>query len=204
MDNYKHLMQMIGLITALRWLWRERDDYFVGGNLTVYFSPQQKKSEHFRGPDFFVVLGVEAARPRSSWVVWEEGGKYPNLILEILSDSTRAVDRGEKKQIYQDVFRTPEYFLFDPETEELEGFRLVAGKYQPMTPDDGGRFPSDQLDLLLGAHDGEVRFYTRDGQLALRPEDEAVLERRRADEERRRADDAVAELARLRARLGET
>jgi len=39
-------------------------------------------------------------------------GKYPNLIVEILSDSTAAIDRGLKKQLYQ-AFRTPDYFWFD-------------------------------------------------------------------------------------------
>ena len=37
----------------------------------------------------------------------------------------RAIDRGLKKHIYQDIFRTPDYFLFDPETLELAGFHLV-------------------------------------------------------------------------------
>jgi Uma2 family endonuclease len=139
MENYRHLMQMLALIATLHWRWRGRTDYFVGGNLSIYFSEQRRKSDTFRGPDFFVALGVDGARERRSWVVWEEGGKYPNVIIELLSDSTRRVDRGEKKQIYQDVFRTPEYFLFDPETAELEGFRLVGGRYESIEPDPAGR-----------------------------------------------------------------
>jgi Uma2 family endonuclease len=207
MESYRHLMQMLWLIATLRWHWRDRSDYFVGGNLTVYFSPRQMKSEDFRGPDFFVVLGVDGTRERASWVVWEEDGKYPNVILEILSDSTERKDRGEKKQIYQDVFRTPEYFLFDPESRVLEGFRLVSGRYQPMPPDAAGRLESDQLDLLLGVLDGEVRLYTRDGRPIPKPEEAAVQaqvraddEKRRADDEKRRADEAEARLAELLAR----
>jgi hypothetical protein len=118
------------------------------------------------------------------------------LIVEILSDSTRNIDRGEKKQIYQDIFRTPEYFLFDPETCELEGYRLVAGKYEPIAPDDAGRMRSGQLDLWLGVHEGQLRFYRPDGTLAPTAEEEALSERRRADE-------AAEELAQLRARLGD-
>lgn len=49
----------------------------------------------FRGPDFFAVLGVEANRE------------------ELLSPSTAAVDRGVKKDLYEQVFRTPDYFVFD-------------------------------------------------------------------------------------------
>ena len=98
METYLHLRQMILLLTSLEWWWRERNDFFAAGNLTVYYSRRQKKSEHFRGPDFFVVLGVER-KPRKSWVVWEEDGKYPHAIVEVLSDSTASTDRGLKKQI---------------------------------------------------------------------------------------------------------
>jgi hypothetical protein len=113
MENYQHLMQMLALIATLRWLWRGRTDYFVGGNLTIYFSERQRKSEDFRGPDFFVALGVDGTRERRSWVVWQEDGKYPNVIIEFVSASTEKIDRGEK-QIYEDVFRTPS--TTDPET----------------------------------------------------------------------------------------
>jgi Uma2 family endonuclease len=99
-ETHLHLLQILLLLNCLNWWWRDRQDYFATGNLTIYYSPDQRKSEDFRGPDFFVVLGTDP-KPRKSWVVWEENGKYPNLIIEILSDSTAATDRGLKKQIYQ-------------------------------------------------------------------------------------------------------
>ncbi len=49
----------------------------------VYFSAAQLKSEDFRGPDFFAVLGVPKAE-RKSWVVWQEG-KAPDVVIELLS-----------------------------------------------------------------------------------------------------------------------
>jgi Uma2 family endonuclease len=210
METIQHLMQMLALIATLRYWWRDRTDYFVGGNLTIYYSPRQKKSEDFRGPDFFVVLGVDGTAKRASWVVWEEGGRYPNLILEILSESTKKIDRGEKKALYQDVFRTPEYFLFDPETAVLEGWRLAGGRYQAMEPSGAGYFWSEQLELFLGVVEGEVRFFTADGRLVLKPEEDAEQqrqqaerERQRADREQRRAESAEAEAAALRSKLGD-
>lgn len=113
LESYLHLNQIYVLLKSLEWLWKERLDYFAAGNLTIYYSPNQKKSEFFRGPDFFVVLGTSKNPPRKSWVVWEENGKYPNVIVEILSDSTALTDREEKKVIYQDIFRTPDYFSSD-------------------------------------------------------------------------------------------
>lgn len=164
MEGYLHLIQMVLLLETLEQHWQHRTDYFAAGNLTVFFSPRQIKSEKFRGPDFFVVLGTEK-KPRKSWTVWDEDGRYPNMIVEILSESTQALDRGLKKQIYQDVFRTPDYFWFDPETLELAGFHIVEGRYQPLTPDAQGRLHSAQLGLLLGLHEGKLRFFTMEGKL---------------------------------------
>ena len=126
-----HRKQMELLIRSLEGWWQERQNFYVSGNLTICYSPNQRKSEDFRGPDFFVVLGAER-RERKSWVVWQEEGKYPNVIVEILSDSTAAIDKGLKKQIYQDTFRTPDYFWFDPETLEFKGFHLVDGQYHEL------------------------------------------------------------------------
>lgn len=163
-EGYLHLIQMLLLLETLDLFWQDRADFFAAGNLTIYFSPRQLKSEKCRGPDFFVVLGTEK-KPRKSWTVWEEDGRYPNMIVEILSDSTEALDRGLKKQIYQDVFRTPDYFWFDPETLELAGFHLVDGRYEPLIPDARGRLHSAQLGLLLGLHEGKLRFFTPEGEL---------------------------------------
>ncbi len=174
MESSTHLNQMLLLISCLQWYWRDRQDYFVAGNLTIYYSAKQKKSEHFRGPDFFVVLDTDPNPQRKSWVVWQEQGKYPNFILEILSDSTANTDRGLKKQIYQDIFRTPEYFWFDPDTEELKGFHLVDGFYQEIIPIEQ-KFWSEQLQLYIGVLDGKARFFNPDRELVLLPSESALL-----------------------------
>ncbi|MEM9693674.1 MAG: Uma2 family endonuclease [Myxococcota bacterium] len=189
MENYAHLMQMVALIATFKWLWRGRTDRFVAGNLTVYFSPVQKKSRDFRGPDLFVVLDVDATKKRNSWVVWEEGGRYPDVIFELLSPSTAETDRGAKKDTYQNIFRTPEYFLFDPETATLEGYALVAGRYQSLSPDAEGKLISQVLDLKLGVVGQELRLFTVDGSLVPKPEESALEAGRRADEQQQRADE---------------
>ncbi|MBT9313984.1 Uma2 family endonuclease [Leptothoe spongobia] len=175
-----HLRQMLLLIASLEWLWQDRNNFFVSGNLTVYFSPRQLKSRDFRGPDFFVVLGTER-RSRKSWIVWEEEGKYPNIIVEILSESTAKTDRETKKQLYQDTFRTPEYFWFDPDSLEFCGFVLMAGTYQPIELNENGYFWSQQLELYLGLHDSKLRFFTPAGDLVLSPEEAALKEKKRAN-----------------------
>jgi Uma2 family endonuclease len=176
LESYLHLQQMILLLTCLEWWWRDRQDFFAAGNLTVYYSPRQRKSEHFRGPDFFVVLGTER-KPRKSWVVWEEGGQYPNIIIEILSSTTAATDRGLKKQIFQDIFRTPDYFWFDPDTLEFKGFHLLDGQYEELEPNAEGRLWSRQLGLYLGVENTKLRFFTDQHQLIPTPAEAAEQER---------------------------
>jgi Uma2 family endonuclease len=177
LESYAHLQQILILLQCLEWLWQERNDYFAAANLTIYYSPNQKKSEYFRGPDFFVVLGTERRLDRKSWVVWGEGGKYPDVIVEILSPSTAKIDRGEKKQIYQDIFRTPDYFWFDPETLELQGFRLMEGQYQAIEPTDRGWLWSDRLGLFLGIYQQQLRYFNREAELIPTPAEVAKQER---------------------------
>lgn len=111
------------------------------------------------------------------------------MIIELLSDSTANTDRGLKKQIYQDTFRTPDYFWLDPNSLEFEGFHLVDGKYLPLQPTEQGWLWSEQLQLFLGIQDQQLRFFTPDGQLVLTPEETAKA--------------AEALLAQYRQRFGE-
>ena len=186
LESNLHLRQILILIQCLEWAWQDREDYFATGNLTIYYSPNQKKSEEFRGPDFFVVLGTTRNQERKSWVVWQEGGKYPNVIIEILSESTAKIDREEKKQIYQDIFRTPDYFWFDPESLEFQGFTLIRGSYEPIEPGEQGWLWSQQLGLYLGIHQRQLRYFTPDGELVPRPEEAATQAQQRAEKESQR------------------
>lgn len=208
LETERHLKQIILLLLSLEWWWRDRpdapearrDNFYAAGNLTIYYSSRQRSSEEFRGPDFFVVLDTEY-RERTSWVVWEEDGKYPNLIVEMLSNSTAETDRGLKKQIYQDIFRTPEYFWFDPYSLEFQGFRPQNGsEYQAIAPNEQGWLWSQQLELYLGILEQKLRFFTPEGALVPAPAEAAIQERlqtqqerQRAEEERQRAEQAEAE-----------
>jgi hypothetical protein len=155
-------------------------------------------------------------------VSWEEDGRLPDVIVELLSPSTAQIDRNEKKDLYSRVWRTCEYFLYEPDTLKLEGFRLAGGAYLPIAPDGQGRLWSEQLGVSLGLWHGLyegneydwVRLFRPDGSLvpdaveaanqrAEAADQRAEVERQRAESERQRAEAAEAELARLRARYSE-
>ncbi len=196
MESPEHYNQLALLMACLNWLYQGRDDIFLGANLTVYFSEEQIKNRDFRGPDLFLVKDVEP-RKRSSWVVWHEGGRYPDFILELLSSSTSNTDRGLKKELYQTRFRTPEYFWFSPITFEFAGFRLIAGKYEAIEPDNQGRLWSEVLGLFLGIKDEKLRLFFEDEALVLTPEEIAKQQQQRANQEQQRADRLAARLKEL-------
>jgi Uma2 family endonuclease len=196
MESSQHLMQLLLLVSCLDWHWRDRDDYFIGANLTVYYSVEQLRSRDFRGPDFFLVTDTQK-RPRASWVVWQEGGRYPDLIVELLSDSTADMDKGLKKELYQSVFRTPEYFWYSPITQEFAGFKLVEQEYEEIPATAEGWRWSKVLDLYLGMVDGKLRYIGKDGVVVPTPEEYAEEERQRADREHQRAEALAAKLREL-------
>jgi Uma2 family endonuclease len=165
LETYLHLYQIFLLMNSLQRLWKDRQDFFVAGNLSIYYSPLQIKSQDFRGPDVFVVLNTDS-RPRKSWVIWQENYQYPNVIVEVLSPSTAKVDKTTKKSLYQNTFCTPEYFWFNPYNNlDFKGFRLQNRKYRPIKPNTQGYLWSQELGLYLGLYEGLVRYFTPEGQL---------------------------------------
>src|SRR5439155_21937795 len=196
-----HFAQIALLIDLVHCWFKGRDDYFAGGNMFIYYSWSESKKQDYKGPDFFFVKNVDRKRPREYWAIWDEGGKYPNLIIELLSPTTAVIDKTIKKTLYEQTFRTPEYFWYDQETEDLVGWRLKEGTYQPIEANDQGWKWSEQLGLWIGKWKGThmaleatwLRFYDRQGQLI-------PLQ---AEEELRRAKSAEAEVARLQALLAE-
>jgi Uma2 family endonuclease len=205
MDSPWHRAQMELLIASTEYRWRGRKDFYCGGNMFIHFSEERARNRDFKGPDFFVVLDTDHDRPRQYWAPWDEDGRYPNVIVELLSPTTADEDRTTKRVVYERTFRTPEYFLYDPSTRQLEGYRL-ARRYRRLEPADGGRLWSDELECWLGVWDGVfdghaatwLRFFEQDGTLIPTGEEAATV---RADAEARRADVAEAELARLKAEL---
>jgi Uma2 family endonuclease len=189
MESSVHYIQLALLVSCLEWLWRAQDDFFIGANLTIYFSRQQLKNREFRGPDFFLVKGTERC-PRRSWVVWEEDGRYPDLIIELLSDSTANVDRTLKKNLYQDRFRTQEYFWFSPETLEFAGFRRMGRSYQPIEPNAQGWRWSESLELYLGVRDRQLRYFSAEGQLVPTPAEAAEQAQQQAEQAQQQAEQA--------------
>ena len=215
METQRHKFQMDILIDTIQpWL-EQRTDGYVGGNMFVYYSLAQLKNQDFRGPDFFAVLGVPKTE-RLSWVVWEEG-KPPDVVIELLSESTANNDKNQKKLIYQNQMRVSEYFWYDPfNPNDFAGFDLNSGAYQQIALNEKNQLVSKVLDLALVRWEGNyrgvdatwLRWATLDGDLfptsqemvgiAQQRADEieqiAEQEKQRAEQEKQRAEQAELQL----------
>lgn len=184
------------LLEQVRYVLREQQNYFVGGNMFIYFSREQARNRDFRGPDFFFVKGVRWDPLRPYWAIWDEGGRYPNVIIELLSPTTAEEDLNTKKDVYQDTFRTPEYYCYDPDTQLLQGWRLAGQVYEPLQANNEGWLWCDQLQLWLGTWHG---LFQNNQSTWLRFHDQrGVVVPTFAEAERQRAEAAEAELARLK------
>jgi hypothetical protein len=183
----------------------------------VYYSQTQEKKNDFRGPDVFVVLDT-VRKERKSWVVWEEEGRTPDVVIELISPSTEKVDRGDKMRIYSKLLHVGQYFLFDPFTKELEGYELELGSmnYRRLEPDEQRWLLCRRLGLRVGVVPGSFGEITtewlrwidasgkvlpHDGEVAEAEAQRAEAEAQRAEAEAQRADRAERELLELRAKL---
>ena len=192
-----------------------RNDVYVGGNMAVYYSQLQTKKNDFRGPDVFIVLDT-VRRLRKSWVVWEENGRMPDVVIELVSPTTEAADRGEKMRIYEKILRVSNYYLFDPISCALEGYQLDPNtrSYVRIPPGPGGDLPCPVLGLSLGVRrgvyqgvetdwlrwiDSADRVVPTDEERASEAEQRASEAEQRAGQAERRLADALAKLAALEA-----
>ncbi len=115
-------------------------------------------------------------------------------MIEITSKSTKREDQQKKRELYRDVLRVREYFLFDP-TEDylkppLQGFRLVDGEFTPIEPVDG-RLPSEVLGLHLERDGRELRLFDPERHArVLKPAEQAIATKQRAESAEKRAESA--------------
>lgn len=103
------------------------DVHGVAGETYVNAYPVRVNEQTAREPDVFFLRSEHADRVHETFV---EGAA--DLVIEVVSPSTRAVDRGVKYYEYEQA-GVPEYWLVDPLRERVEADRLGAGgAYEPV------------------------------------------------------------------------
>ena len=86
------------------------------------------------------IVFLRAERVRDNW---ECISVPPDLVVEIVSPQYRAFDTETKKSDYE-RFGVAEYWLIDPDRDEIKFYRLEDGKYREVGPT-GDRFASEVI-----------------------------------------------------------
>ena len=131
---------------------------YVSGDLLVYYEPGNPKK--FVVPDVFIAKGVKP-KARRIYKIWQEQ-HAPDAVIEVTSRKTRRKDHTTKPELYARL-GVAEYFLFDPEQDylvpPLQGFRLIDGEYQPITPNADGSLTSEQFGVRLRLEGEDLQLY---------------------------------------------
>ncbi len=130
-DNELQILIPNLLLATLALIWQNRDDWFFGINMGIYYTPSNPAIV----PDGFLSLGVErfvGENGRSSYVLWEEDGIPPILTLEVVSQTYNS--EYEQKKLDYAKLGILYYVIYVPtrlrrKRQRLEVYRLIEGKY---------------------------------------------------------------------------
>ncbi|HEY9727054.1 MAG TPA: Uma2 family endonuclease [Chroococcales cyanobacterium] len=181
------------LLTVLSLVWRERQDWFLGVDMGIYYLYEQVRQPALV-PDGFLSLGVErykGERGRLSYVLWEENNISPIWALEIVSQTPggeyhdKILKDAQLGVLYYTIYN-PDYWRRDKH-EPFEVYRLVQGEYirQSREP-----FWMPEVGLGIGRGIGTHERWTREwlywydqqGNRLSIPEEIIEQERRRAEQ----------------------
>jgi Uma2 family endonuclease len=180
-ENTLQYLWIVTIKENLDLLCRDNPAGFVAADNFIY--PVEGNPRIVQAPDVYVALGRPRGH-RGSYKVWEEGGVFPQVIFEVLSPGNRGGEMARKFQFYN-RYGAQEYYIYDPDTNELSGWRRVGAELEEV-PDMNG-WSSPLLGVKFDLSGPELVIYLPDGQRFLTYQE--VLDRaNRAEQERQRAE----------------
>jgi hypothetical protein len=91
-------------------------------------------------------------------------------VLEYVSRSNKRKDYEDNFRIYEQHLQIPNYLIFDADKQALSLYRLVNQDYEPVPPNEYGRYAIPELAIEVALLDGWVRFWYQ-GKLLPLPAD---------------------------------
>jgi Uma2 family endonuclease len=147
------------LVPVLRKIHPDKQ-FCVAGDCFIYFKYTQPVLAGCKAPDWFYVPGVPPmldGEIRRSYVLWKEGVR-PLIVMEYVSgDGSEEHDttpNAGKFWVYERAIGAAFYVIFDPQQSSLEVYQLVNGRYQPMAPNEHGRYLIEPMQVELGVWEG--------------------------------------------------
>jgi Uma2 family endonuclease len=203
-DNTKQFRWIMVLYHNLEWLFADNPNVFVAGDLLWY--PVEGNNKIRNAPDVMVAFG----RPkgdRDSYMQWKEENIAPQVVFEILSPGNTLTEMN-KKQVFYDRYGVEEYYLYDPEKNDLSGWLRVEERLDVIDSPDGWtsprlgiRFDLSGEELQLYRPDGtRFLFYTEICQLLEQEQQRAQQAEQQLEQERQRTQQAEQQLEQERQR----
>lgn len=200
-DNTKQFRWIVTIQGGLDALFKDNPNVFVAGDLLWY--PVEGDNKTRIAPDAMVIFG----RPkgdRGSYLQWREDNIPPQVVFEVLSPGNRLGEMLKKLRFYE-RYGVEEYYIYDPDDEDLSGWLRSGEQLQEIeqlngwvSPRLGIRFEPKPTGLEIYRPDGQ-KFATyveldeqRENAIAL-----ATQETQRANLETQRADRLAAKLLEL-------
>ena len=192
-DNTKQFRWIVVIKENLEWLFADDPAVFVAGDLLWY--PIEGNNKIRTAPDAMIIFG----RPkgdRGSYQQWKEGNIAPQVVFEILSPGNTRTEM-ERKLLFYDRHGVEEYYLYDPDTNEFQGWLRTEGYLDAIEPIE--HWISPRLKIRFESSSEELEIYRPDGNRFLGYVEIA----RNAEQERQRADQAEAALEEAESALEE-
>jgi Uma2 family endonuclease len=192
-DNTKQFRWIVTIKENLEWLFANDPNVFVAGDLLWY--PVEGNNKTRVAPDVLVVFG----RPkgdRGSYKQWEEESIAPQVVFEILSPGNTRSEMN-RKLLFYDRFGVEEYYLYDPERNDLSGWLRTEGFLDIIDLLNGWISPRLNIRFELSAT--ELQIFRPDNTVFLTYTENA----QRAEQAEQRAEQAEQKAEKLAERLRE-
>ncbi|BAB73000.1 Uma2 family endonuclease [Anabaena sp. FACHB-709] len=190
-DNTKQFRWIVTIKENLEILFATQPDVFIAGDLFWY--PVAGNPNIKQAPDTLVAFG----RPkgdRGSYKQWEEDNIPPQVVFEILSPGNKSKEMANKLLFYQ-RYGVEEYYIYDPDDNELTGFLRSEDWLQEIPQIHG--FISPHLKIRFELTPQTLEIYRPDGQKFLTPveiEQLRIQEHQLAEQERQAKEVALQQL----------
>jgi Uma2 family endonuclease len=157
-DNTKQFRWIMVIYYNLEWLFACDPNVFVAGDLLWYSVEGNNKLR--QAPDVMVVFG----RPkgdRGCYMQWKEGDIAPQVVFEILSPGNRQTEMNKKLMFYS-RYGVEEYYLYDPDKNDLSGWLRSEGGLDVIEM--GDNWVSPRLGIRFDLSGEELRIYRPNGE----------------------------------------
>lgn len=184
-ENTQQYEWIVKIKENLEILFAAVPDVFIAGDL-FWYPVRNTRITGPIAPDVMVVFGRPKGK-RGSYKQWEEDNIPPQVVFEILSPSN-SLEEMERKLTFYQRYGAQEYYVYDPDTNKLEGWLREGEQLRKIAQMDG--WVSPRLNIRFDLKESELEIYRRDGRKFL----SSIELEQRAETEHQRAQQIQTQL----------